>query len=141
VGAIKILEEQNSVLSHIVDNILQDRYQGISQTSLTNSLSQALFTSTIEQALLCNLLVDHLNQNQLNTSNFLLPSSKLPMDLTKEKGKSRSHKRAFPEMDLSEELPEKNFVLARANKVTTAARSHVNKLPSLKNFRPYLLQL
>jgi hypothetical protein len=105
VGAIEILEEQNSVLSHIVDNILQDRYQGISQTSLTNSLSQALFTSTIEQALLCNLLVDHLNQNQLNTSDFLLPSSKLPMDLTKEKGKSRSHKRAFPEMDLSEELP------------------------------------
>jgi hypothetical protein len=31
VGAIKMLEEQNSVL--------QDRYQGLSQTSLTNGLS------------------------------------------------------------------------------------------------------
>jgi hypothetical protein len=45
-GAIKMLEEQNSVLSHIVDNILKDRYQGLSQTSL--SLSQALFTSVVE---------------------------------------------------------------------------------------------
>jgi hypothetical protein len=32
-GAIEMLEEQNSVLSHIVDNILQDRYQGLYQTS------------------------------------------------------------------------------------------------------------
>jgi hypothetical protein len=47
-GAIEMLEEQNSVLSHIVDNILQDRYQGLSQTSLTNGLSQALITSTVE---------------------------------------------------------------------------------------------
>jgi hypothetical protein len=45
-----MLEEQNSVLSHIVDNILQDRYQGLSQTSLTDGLSQALFTSVVEQA-------------------------------------------------------------------------------------------
>jgi hypothetical protein len=28
-GAIEMLEGQNSVLSHIVDNILQDRYQGL----------------------------------------------------------------------------------------------------------------
>jgi hypothetical protein len=62
-GAIEMLEEQNSVLSHIVENILQDRYQGLSQTSLTDGLSQALFTSTVEQARLCNLLVDHMNQN------------------------------------------------------------------------------
>jgi hypothetical protein len=34
------------------------------------------------------------------------------------------------------QLPTRNFVLARANKVTTTTRSHVNKLPSLKNFRP-----
>jgi hypothetical protein len=47
-GAIKMLEEQNSVLSHIVDNILQDRDQELSQTSLTNGLSQALFTSVVE---------------------------------------------------------------------------------------------
>jgi hypothetical protein len=29
-----------------------------------------------------------------------------------------------------------NFILLRANKVITAARSYVNMLPSLKNFRP-----
>jgi hypothetical protein len=39
-GAIEVLTEQNSVLSHIVDNILQDCYQGLSQTSLTDGLSQ-----------------------------------------------------------------------------------------------------
>jgi hypothetical protein len=102
VGAIEMLEEQNSVLSHIVDNILQDHYQGLSQTSLTNGLSQALFTSVVEQACLCNLLVDHMKKSQLNTSDSLLPPSKLPMDLTKEEGKSQKRKRAFPEMDLSE---------------------------------------
>jgi hypothetical protein len=102
VDAIEMLEEQNSVLSHIVDNILQDRYQGLSQTSLTDGLSQALFTSVVEQARLCNLLVDHMKKHQLSTSDSLLPPSKLPMDLTKEEGKSRSHKRAFPEMDFSE---------------------------------------
>jgi hypothetical protein len=83
-GAIEMLEEQNSVLSHIVYNILQDRYQGLSQTSLTDGLSQALFTSVVEQARLCNLLVDHMKKSQLNTSDSLLPPSKLPMDLTKE---------------------------------------------------------
>jgi hypothetical protein len=50
VGAIEMLEEQNSVLSHIVDNILQDRYQGLSPTSLTDGLFQVLFTSVVEQA-------------------------------------------------------------------------------------------
>jgi hypothetical protein len=97
-----MLKKQNSVLSHIVDNILQDRYPGLSQTSLTDGLSQVLFTSTVEQARLCKLLVDNTKKSQLNTSDSLLPPSKLPMDLTKEEGKSRSHKRAFPEMDLSE---------------------------------------
>jgi hypothetical protein len=58
--------------------------------------------SVVEQARLCNLLADHMKRSQLNTSDSLLPPSKLPMDLTKEEGKSRSHKRAFPEMDLSE---------------------------------------
>jgi hypothetical protein len=101
-GAIEMLEEQNSVLSHIVDNILQDRYQGLSQTSLTDGLSQSLFTSVVEQARICNFLADHMKKSQLNTSDSLLPPSKLAMDLTKEEGKSRSHKRAFPEMDLSD---------------------------------------
>jgi hypothetical protein len=47
-GAIERLKEQNLVLSHMVDNILQDRYQGLSQTSLPDGLSQALFTSVVE---------------------------------------------------------------------------------------------
>jgi hypothetical protein len=101
-GAIEMLEGQNSVLSHIMDNILQDRYQGLSQTSLTNGLSQALFTSVVEQARLCNLLADHMKKSQLNTSDSLLPPSKLPMNLIKEEGKSQNRKRAFPKMDLSE---------------------------------------
>jgi hypothetical protein len=101
-GAMKTLEEQSSVLSHIVDHILQDHYQGLSQTSLTDGLSQALFTSVVDQARLCNLLVDHMRKSQLNTSDSLLPPSKLPMDLTKEEGKSLNLKRVFPEMDLSE---------------------------------------
>jgi hypothetical protein len=37
---------------------------------------------------------------------------------------------------VSGELPTGNFVLARANKVITVARSYINKLPRLKNFRP-----
>jgi hypothetical protein len=56
----------------------------------------------VEQARLCNLLVDHMKENQLNISDSLLPPSKLPMDLTKEEGNSRNCKRAFPEVDLSE---------------------------------------
>jgi hypothetical protein len=101
-GAIERLEEQNPVLSHIVGNILQDRYQELSQTSLTNGLSQALFTSVVEQAHLCNVLADHMKKSPLNTSDSLLPPSNLPMDLTNEEGKSQNRKRAFPEMDLSE---------------------------------------
>jgi hypothetical protein len=85
-----------------VDNILQDRCQELSQTSLTDGLSQALFTSVVEQARLCNLLADHMRKSQLNTSDSLLPPSKLPMDLTKEEGKGQNRKRAFPEMDLRE---------------------------------------
>jgi hypothetical protein len=56
----------------------------------------------VEQARLCNLLVDHMNQNQLSTSDSLLSPAKLPMDLRKEEGKSWSHKLAFSKMDLSE---------------------------------------
>jgi hypothetical protein len=92
VSAITMLEEQDSVLSQIVRNIIQGRYQGLSQTSLTDDLSQSLSTSMVEQARLCNLLVDHINQDQLSTSDSLLPPSKLPMDLSKEERKSRSNK-------------------------------------------------
>jgi hypothetical protein len=87
-GAINMLEEQNSVLSQIVHNIIQGRYQGLPQTSLIDGLSQFLPTSMVEQARLCKLLVDHINQGQLSTSDSLLPSSKLPMDLRKEEIKS-----------------------------------------------------
>jgi hypothetical protein len=125
------------VLSHIVANILQDHYQGLSQTSLTNGLSQALFTSVVEQARLCNLLVDHTKKKQLNTSDSLLPPSKLPMDLTKEEGRAGTTNEHFPKWILvSGELPARNFVLARANKGTTTAKSHVNKLRRLRNSRP-----
>jgi hypothetical protein len=93
-NAIKRLEEQNLVIGPIVDNILRDRYQELSQTSLTDGLSQALFTSVVEQARLCNLLADHMKKSQLNTSDCLLPPSKLPMELTKEEGKSQT--RNFP---------------------------------------------
>jgi hypothetical protein len=101
-GAIQMLEEQNSVLSQMMYNILQDCYQGLCQTSLSDGLSQALSTSIVEQARICNLLADHRNQYQLSTSDSLLPPSKLPMDLTTKEGKSWNHKLAFPEMDLSE---------------------------------------
>jgi hypothetical protein len=84
------------VLSHIVDNILQDRYQGLSQPSLTNGLSQALFTSVVEQGRLCNLLADHMKKSQLNTSDSLLPPSKLPMNLIKEEGEARTASENFP---------------------------------------------
>jgi hypothetical protein len=43
-----------------------------------------------------------MKKSQRNTSDSLLPPSRLPMDLTQEEGKGWSRKRAFPEMDLSE---------------------------------------
>jgi hypothetical protein len=43
-----------------------------------------------------------MKKSQFNTSDSLLPPSKLLMDLTKEERKSQNLKRAFPEMDLSE---------------------------------------
>jgi hypothetical protein len=130
-GAIKMLEEQNSVLSHIVDNILQDRYQGLSQTSLIDGLSQALFTSVVEQARLCNLLADHMKESQLNPSDSLLPPSKLPMNLTKEEGKSQNRRRAFPEMELSEwEITCKEFCPRRGKQSDNSGkkpRQHASK--------------
>jgi hypothetical protein len=56
----------------------------------------------------------------------------LPM----KKGKARTASEHFPKwIWVSRKLPARNFVLARANKGTTMARSHVNELPSLMNFR------
>jgi hypothetical protein len=56
----------------------------------------------VEQARLFNLLVDHISQGQPNTSNTILPPSKLPMDLIKEERKGRSNKRVLSEIDVSE---------------------------------------
>jgi hypothetical protein len=136
-GAIEMLEEQNSVLSHIVDNILQDRYQELSQTSLTNGLSQALFMSVVEQAHLCNVLADHMKKSPLNTSDSLLPPSKLPMDLTKEEGKSQNRKRAFPEMDLSEwEITCKEFCPRRGKQSDNSGKKTRRRASKPKELPP-----
>jgi hypothetical protein len=55
VGAIQMLEGQNSVLNQIVYDIIQGRYGESSQTSLADSLSQSLSASMVEQARLFNL--------------------------------------------------------------------------------------
>jgi hypothetical protein len=88
-NAIKRLEEQNLVIGPIVDNILRDRYQELSQTSLTDGLSQALFTSVVEQARLCNLLADHMKKSQLNTSDCLYHHRSYQWSLPRKKGKAR----------------------------------------------------
>ena len=104
--AIEMLEGQNLVLHQIVHNVIHDRYQGLSQTSLTNSLCQSLSESMVKQTGLFNLLMNHLNLGQGSQdskqgySESLLPSSKLPMDLTKEERKGRSNKQVLPRMDL-----------------------------------------
>jgi hypothetical protein len=63
VGAIQMLEGQNSVLNQIVYDTIQGRYGGPSQTSLADSLSQSLSTSMVEQVCLFNLLMEHVNQD------------------------------------------------------------------------------
>jgi hypothetical protein len=67
-----------------VCDIIQGRYVGSSQTSLADSLSLSLSVSMVEQARLFNLLVGHVTQGQLKTSDSILPPSQLPMDLSKE---------------------------------------------------------
>jgi hypothetical protein len=71
VGTIQMLEGQNSVLNQIVYDIIQGRYGGPSQTSLSGSLSRSLSASMVEQACLFNLLVDHVTQGQLKTSDSI----------------------------------------------------------------------
>jgi hypothetical protein len=55
-NTMEILEGKNLVLSQLVQNAIQDRYQGLSQTSLSDSLSQAISESIMEQVYLFNLL-------------------------------------------------------------------------------------
>jgi hypothetical protein len=92
VGAIQMLEGQNAVLSQIVYDIIQVHHGGLSRTSVADSLSRSLSASMVEQAHLFNLLVDHVNPDQLNNSDSMLPPSQLPMDLSKEERNSQSSK-------------------------------------------------
>jgi hypothetical protein len=102
IGTIQMLEGQNSVLNHMVYDIIHGRYGGPSQTSLTDSLSQSLSASIVEEARLFNLLVEHVNQGPLQDSDSILPPSQLPMDLRKEERTSRSNKQILSEIDVSE---------------------------------------
>jgi hypothetical protein len=97
-----MLEAQNSVLNQIVYDIIQGRYGESSQTSLADSLSLSLSASMVEQARLFNLLMDHVNQDQPQASDSILPPSQLPMDLRKEEKTSQSNKRVLAEIYVSE---------------------------------------
>jgi hypothetical protein len=54
VGTTQLLEGQNSVLSQIVYDVIQERYGKPYQNSLADSLSQSLSASMVEQARLFN---------------------------------------------------------------------------------------
>jgi hypothetical protein len=90
-----------------VQNVIHNRYQGLSQTSLSDSLSQAISKSIMEQVYLFSLLMNHEAQNQQNQDSnqqlldsLMLPSQ-LPMDLREEERRSKSHKRDLPKIDLN----------------------------------------
>jgi hypothetical protein len=51
-NTMEILEGQNLVLIQLVQNVIHDRHQGLSQTSLSDSLSQAILESIMEQVYL-----------------------------------------------------------------------------------------
>jgi hypothetical protein len=84
-----------------------NRYQGLSQTILSNSLSQEISESIMEQVYLFNLLMNHEAQDQQNQDSnqqlldSLMPPSQLPMDLREEEGRSKTHKRDLPKIDLN----------------------------------------
>jgi hypothetical protein len=106
-NAMELLERQNLVMRQLVHGIIRDQCQGLSQTSLTNSLSQALSESIVKQVCLLNLLMNHEAQNQQSQDSnqqfleSLIPSSQLPLNLRKEDKRSRSNKRVLPKIDLS----------------------------------------
>jgi hypothetical protein len=102
VGAIQLLEGQNSVLSQIVYDIIQGRYGKPYQNSLADSLSQSLSASMVEQARLFNLLEEYVNQDQPQASDSILPPSRLPMDLRAEERANKGSKRELSEIDVSE---------------------------------------
>jgi hypothetical protein len=92
VGATQLLEGQNSMLNQMVCDIIQGRYGKPSQNSLADSLSQSLSASMVEQARLFNPLEKYVHQGQPQTSDSILPPSRLPMDLREEERASRSNK-------------------------------------------------
>jgi hypothetical protein len=102
VGITQLLEGQNSVLNQLVHDIIQGHYGKPYQNSLADSLSQSLSASMAEQARLFNLLEEYVSQDQLQTSDSILPPSRLPMDLRTEKEAIRGNKRVLSEIDVSE---------------------------------------
>jgi hypothetical protein len=102
VGLTQLLEGQNSVLNQIVHDIIQGRYGNPYQNNLADSLSQSLSASMVEQARLFNLLEEYVSQDQLQSSDSILPPSRLPMDLRAEEKADQGHKRGLPEIDVSE---------------------------------------
>jgi hypothetical protein len=106
-NALEILERQNLVMRQLVHGIVHDQCQGLSQTSLTDNLSQALSKSIMEQVCLLNLLMNHEAQNQQSQDSnqqfleSLLPSSQFPMNLREEEKRSRRNKWALPKIVLS----------------------------------------
>jgi hypothetical protein len=101
-GATQMLEGQNFMLNQMVYDIIQGHYGKPSQTSLADSLSRSLSASMVEQAQLFNLLVEYVNQDQPQASDFILPLSQLPMDLREEERANRGNKRVLSEIDVSE---------------------------------------
>jgi hypothetical protein len=79
VGAIEMLNAHNIVLDHIVHNVIHGIYLGLSQTSLADSLSQALSESMVDHARLFNMLMNHATQiQQSEDSNQHILESILP---------------------------------------------------------------
>jgi hypothetical protein len=102
VGTTQLLEGQNSMLNQMVSDIIQGRYGKPYQNSLTDSLSQSLSASMVEQARLFNLLEEYVNRDQPQASDSILPPSRLPMDLREEERVNRGNKRVLSEIDVSE---------------------------------------
>jgi hypothetical protein len=102
VGLTQLLEGQNSVLNQIVHDIILGRYGKPYQNNLADSLSQSLSASMVEQARLFNLSEEYVSQDQLQSSDSILPPSRLPMDLRAEEKVDQGHKRGLPEIDVSE---------------------------------------
>jgi hypothetical protein len=117
-----MLEGQNSVLNQLVYDIIQGRYGGPSRTSLADNLS--VFICIHGRAgPLVQSVGDHVNQDQPQASDSMLPPSQLPMDLRKEERTSRSNKRVLSEINVSEwEITYKETRHVRANEVATLAR-------------------